>query len=215
MPQSSIGFMDELPAGGCLSIPLGYGLPVPEQDEPVVGVVASRVPHVSVRLELVKNELGAGDTMRVRAGMELLVWRYEASEWRQHVRASADRADAAEAYEGVGFRNYMQGKCAIERVDELIGRMVPVTVVMTSTGILFGQIARVWHGARQLTRADIRKRDPRYLVLTFARRWWLLTWTRCELWVPVPCRLETDVRELADSLNGWLQRSRAPAASRR
>jgi len=184
-----------------------------DQLERVIDGTKSVVPLATRRdLTFARQELVDGDIERVRAGMELLIWTYDQAEWQRHVKASADRVDIAN--EDL-VQTILSRKRRTEWVAEQLEEMALPTVVITSTGILFGQIARLWRGSRRLADAHIEDRGPRYIVLTFAKRWWLFTWALRELWVPVPEPLEKDADELAATLNSWLERgARTPLAPR-
>ena len=178
-----------------------------DQIEKVIDGTESVVPLATrADLKFARQELVDGDIERVRAGMELMVWTYDDDAWLHHVQASAERAATNETEDGNLVRSRLFGKGRKEWVVDQLEDMPLPTVIITSTGILFGEIARLWRGSRHLTEAHVEKRQPKYLVLTFARRWLFLTWALRELWVPVPEPLESDAYELAEMLNSWLER---------
>lgn len=80
----------------------------------------------------------------------------------------------------------------------------PAAAVFTSTGVIFGDVARLWRDpAGGLARVEIERGRPHYLRLEFRRRWRPARVLR----VPAPDSFAADLAAFAAQLRSWIPRS--------
>jgi len=168
------------------------------------------------KLEYLTRELRRGDVERVRAGKELLRWQYEQYDWERHIAACSRRVvDSGELNAALmetamnAARDYQYRPVELERGDDYVWAQLgtvpqPEEVLVTSTGILYGRVARLWHGhGCRFSSAEVEGDDPIYLILEFQKRWLFWWWGKTSVWVPVPRAVDAD--RLLESLEPWLE----------